>query len=225
MTRLGSRSTRRAGTLAIVALAVAAIVGARRTQADTPPPPADRRVVVKGKGVHVLGSPRARVVLVEFGDYQCPFCRQYHDRVFAQLRADYVDTGKIRYVVRDLPIPVHEHAFEAAEAARCAGAQGRFWPMREELISHSRELTPEGFAALARTAGVSLVPFEACRAAHTFAPAIREDVADALAQGLDRTPSFVLGRMVADGVSGIVIVGARPYSFFQEKLEKALHGP
>ncbi|HEV7502753.1 MAG TPA: thioredoxin domain-containing protein [Vicinamibacteria bacterium] len=224
MTRLGPRATGRARTLAVVALAVAAIAGARRLQADTPAPPADRRVVVKGKSIHVLGSPQARVVLVEFGDYQCPFCRQYHDQVFAQLRADYVDTGKIRYVVRDLPIPVHEYAFAAAEAARCAGAQNRFWPMREALIAQSRTLAPDGFAALARSAGVSLAPFEACRTARTFEPAIREDVTQALAVGLDRTPSFVLGRMVADGVSGIVIVGARPYSFFRDKLEKALHG-
>lgn len=215
---------RRGRALAVVWLAVAAIGGPSRTRADTAAPPADRRVVVHGKSVHVLGSAQARVVLVEFGDYQCPFCRQYHDQVFPQIRADYVETGKIRYVVRDLPIPVHEYAFPAAEAARCAGALGRFWPMREALIAQSRALDPEGFDALARTAGVSIAPFEACRAAHTFAPAIREDVAQALAAGLDRTPSFVLGRPVADGVSGVVIVGARPYSFFREKLEKALHG-
>jgi protein-disulfide isomerase len=162
--------------------------------------------------------------MVEFGDYECPFCRAYHDHVFAQIRADYVETGRLRYEPRDLPIAMHEHALAAAESARCAGAQGRFWPMREKLIAESRVLTFEGLAPLARAAGVAVAPFEACRAAHTYLPAIRQDMADAAAAGLDRTPSFVIGHRVAGGVSGAVIVGTRPYAFFREAIEKALAG-
>jgi protein-disulfide isomerase len=210
---------------ALLLLAGAAGAGSRVRAAvpAAPSPPPDRRVVLRGKPVHVLGSARARVTMVEFGDYECPFCRQYHDQVFPQIKAEYVDTGKVRYVVRDLPIPVHEHAAAAAEAAGCAGAQGRFWPMRQVLIAHSRELTD--FGPLAREAEVPLAAFEACRAAHTFAKAVQSDVADALAAGLDRTPSFVIGRATEAGTSGIVVVGARPYSFFRERLERALRAP
>jgi protein-disulfide isomerase len=160
--------------------------------------------------------------MVEFGDYECPFCRDFHDRAFAQIRADYIVTGKVRYEVRDLPLAMHEHALAAAEAARCAGAQGKFWPMREKLIGESRALSFDGLAPLARAAGVAGAPFEACRAAHTFLPSIHEDMAAATAAGLDRTPSFVIGRPTAGGISGLVVVGTRPYAFFREKLEKVL---
>lgn len=208
----------------LVGIAAAAAFGgrARADVAVAPSPAAERRVVLRGTSAHALGSPRARVVMVELGDYECPFCRDYHDHVFSQIRADYVETGRVRYEARDLPLAMHEHALAAAEAARCAGAQGRFWPMRERLIAESRALTFEGLAPLARSAGLAVAPFEACRAAHTFLPAIHEDMAAAAAAGLDRTPSFVIGRPVAGGISGLVIVGTKPYAFFREKLERVL---
>src|SRR5207253_2704110 len=100
-----------------------------------------------------------------------------------------------------------------------------FWPMRAALIDHWRDLGPESLGALAQSAGLSRTEFDACRSGHTFAAAVAADVADGRAAGLDRTPSFVIGRPVPGGIGGVVVVGARPYAFFREKLDKALRSP
>jgi len=179
-------------------------------------------VRLHGRLRYVLGSPAARVVLVEFGDYQCPFCRRHHREVFARLKADYVDTGKVRYVVRDLPLEMHADAFAAAVAARCAGAQGRFWPMRDALLASS-DLSRRGLAALARSVGLAAAPFQSCLKDKRVAAEVRRDVADARAVGITVTPSFVIGTASADGVSGTRLAGAKPYAAFAARIERLLH--
>src|SRR5262249_24712376 len=86
-------------------------------------------VKVGTAGSYSLGSSDAALTLVEFTDYQCPFCKQFHDTTFQQLKTNYIDTGRLRFVHRDLPLDFHEHALKAAQAARCAGEQDKFWPM------------------------------------------------------------------------------------------------
>jgi protein-disulfide isomerase len=88
----------------------------------------------------VLGSADAPLTLVEFADFQCPFCRRFHTSVFEDIKKNFVDTGKLRYVSRDLPLPMHDHATQAANAARCAGDQDQFWAMRHVLIVNSQKL-------------------------------------------------------------------------------------
>jgi protein-disulfide isomerase len=182
-------------------------------------------LTVGTQGAPALGSPRARVVMVEFTDYECPFCRRYHRDTFPAIKAEYVDTGKVRYVVRDLPLDIHPHAASAAEAARCAGDQGRLWAMREALLEDGQGFSPERFVALAREAGADTGTFKACLDSRRFAPAVNADVKEALAGGLDRTPSFVIGRATASGVDGVRVVGARPLSTFKAVIEEALHRP
>jgi protein-disulfide isomerase len=196
--------------LAVILLArTRAVEPSTRLDVPAPPPPSRSgdHLVLRGRGHHGLGSLPASVVMVELADYECPFCRQYHEQVFPQIKARYIDTGKVRYVLRDLPLDIHAQAFAAAEAARCAGAQGRFWPMRAALSDNFRQLSPERFAALAGEVGLARASFEACLREHRFAAAIRADVADALAARIYSTPSFVIGRPVAGGVSGVVVVG------------------
>jgi protein-disulfide isomerase len=170
-----------------------------------------------------LGSARAPVVMVEFADYQCPFCRRHAQVVFPELKAAYIDTGKVRYVVRDFPLAdIHEEAFRAAEAARCAGAQGQFWPMRESLGAHMNTLGPATYPILAAEIGLAPGPFQACLADHRFAAAIRADVAAARAAGLDRTPSFVIGRPTAGTVVGTKVVGALSFETMKKTIDDLL---
>jgi protein-disulfide isomerase len=122
-----------------------------------------------------------------------------------------------------MPLGVHPQAFAAAEAARCAGAQGKFWPMRDALSSHRRSLSPETYSALAGEVGLSVPTFTACLADHRFAPAIRADMAAAAAAGIDRTPSFVIGRPVGRDVAGVRVVGGSNFGAIQQKLEDMLH--
>src|SRR5262249_42037974 len=148
-------------------------------------------VTVRGPDARSVGSPGARVVMVEFSDYQCPFCRRFFAESFPRLKERYFDTGKARYAVRDLPLDIHSEAFAAAEAARCAGAAGRFCPMREALFATRAPLDRARLVALARSGGVPATEFEACLDTHRYAAAIKRDMADAQAAGLTATPSFV----------------------------------
>jgi protein-disulfide isomerase len=218
----------------MIAVSLAVLVAARGTAVEpsslmdvpalAPPSRSGDHLLLRGRGHHGLGSPQAAVVMVELGDYECPFCRRYHEQVFPQIKARYIDTGKVRYVLRDLPLDIHAQAFGAAEAARCAGAQGRFWPMRAALSDNYQQLSPDRFAALAGQVGLSRAAFDRCLREHRFQAAIRADVADALAARIYSTPSFVIGRPVADGVSGVLVVGGGDASALTRRLEEALRG-
>jgi protein-disulfide isomerase len=169
-----------------------------------------------------LGSARAPVVMIEFTDHQCPFCRRHLQIAFPELKTAYIDTGKLRYVVRDLPLDIHEEAFRAAEAARCAGAQGKFWPMREALSAHMATLSVKAYPGLAAEIGLRAGPFQACMADHRFESAIKADVAVARAAGLDRTPSFVIGRPAAGTVVGTKVVGAQGFPALKKHIDALL---
>ena len=208
------------------ALALAVLVALMGTPTapafDAPAGPPDR-VVLRGAAHHRLGSAQAPVVMVELSDYECPFCRAYQAEVFPVIKARYIDTGKVQYQLRDLPLDIHAHAILAAEAARCAAAQGHFWPMRAALSRSQAHLSAERFTALARETGLALGPFQACLDQHRYAAAVRADLADALAAHIYATPSFVIGRPVKGGVAGFLVSGGNQ-SALVEKLEQALQG-
>jgi len=212
---------------ALLVIIVTSVVARAAGDAPAPRPSgvAPGTVLVRGQGRHALGSPRARVVIVEFSDYQCPFCRRHAEQVFPRLKADYVDTGKVRYVVRDLPLDIHSEAFAAAEAVRCAGAAGKFWPVRNALLAAKGPLDRARLLAVARVPGVPEAPFKTCLDEHRFAADIRRDKADAAAVGLDATPAFVIGTAGPEGVTGLPFVGARPYRSFANRIEYLLRTP
>src|SRR5690606_19222030 len=87
-----------------------------------------------------LGSQQAKVAIVEFTDYQCPYCAQYHSETFENLKKEYIDTGKVQYVLRDFPLDFHAYAKGAAIAANCAGEQDAYWQMNHQLFSNQSEL-------------------------------------------------------------------------------------
>ena len=171
-----------------------------------------------------LGAPDAPLVLVEFVDYQCPFCRQFHDQAFGRLKTEYIDTGRVRYVSRDLPLPFHAQAKPAAQAAHCAGAQKQFWPMRQRLFSNQNDLSLEGIRAHARALSLNMRQFDQCVGSEEYLATIQQDVDDARAVGITGTPTFVLGRVSPDGIRGLKIVGAEPYEVFKANIEKYLAG-
>src|ERR1035441_4839957 len=103
-------------------------------------PQAQEEQVVKAKvnleGFAMLGSKEAPLTIVEFTDYQCPFCQRFHTTAFPELKKNYIDTGKVRFYSRDMPLDFHPDAMRAAEAARCASDQGQFWRLRDVLGAH-----------------------------------------------------------------------------------------
>jgi protein-disulfide isomerase len=185
-------------------------------------PAPDQRLRVVVRGAPALGREDAPVTLVEFTDLECPFCRQFHVTTFEQIRRNFVDTGLVRFVTRDLPLDIHQHAMKAAHAARCAGEQDRFWEMRHALIVSARGLAPETLPDYARDLGLDVDRFRGCLDAERHGPAIQQDIAEARALGVNGTPTFVLGRSGPDAVEGVRIVGAQPYPAFAARIQELL---
>jgi protein-disulfide isomerase len=184
-----------------------------------------RRVQMKLAGLeYALGAPGAPVTLVEFTDYQCPFCRRFQAQDWPQLKRDYIDTGKVRFIVRDLPLSFHSNARPAAEAAHCAGEQSRFWPMHLGLLGQSADLSPQGLEARARALGLDLPRFRACIAANKYEGAIAANAAQADVLGIRGTPAFVVGAAQHGQLDGVLLEGALPYDTFRMVLEALLAG-
>jgi protein-disulfide isomerase len=195
--------------------------GASGAAADAAEPGAGVVRVGLGTGP-VLGRPDAPLAVVEFTDFQCPYCRRHHVRTFPGIRGAFVDTGKVRYVIRDLPLPSHPDAFDAARAARCAADQGRYWQMVDALFANQHDL---GRAALLRYGaglGVEAVRFRTCLDGDRHDAAIRRDAEDARAASLPGTPSFVVGRVVGGMVEGTRLVGAQPFEAFEARIRALL---
>jgi protein-disulfide isomerase len=167
-----------------------------------------------------LGRQDAPLTLVEYTDYQCPFCRQFHITAFEELKKNYIETGKLRYVSLDFPLELHENANRAAIAARCAGDQGRFWELRHVMIVNANRLKPENLLTYATDLQLDLDQFRACVESDKYRAEVDRQLADGQAIGISGTPTFVLGRTGADKLDGIRLVGAMPYSVFDGKIKE-----
>jgi len=191
-------------------------------------PTEPREVMLSMDGAPWKGVETAQVVLVEFSDYQCPFCARHVRETLPQLERDYIQTGKVRYVVRDFPLPIHQQAFKAAEAARCAADQGKFWEMRAQLFQNQGALGIETITQYAQTLGLDLSKFQQCMQEERHAKAIRRDLEEGRQAGVRGTPTFFLGSLEPDGTRvkvQRVIVGAQPYAAFKEAIESLLAAP
>jgi protein-disulfide isomerase len=193
---------------------------APRAGAERPP---DEKVRVDLTDVNVLGRADAPVTLVEFTDLECPYCRAFHVGAFAQLKREYIDTGKVRFVSRDFPLDFHPNARPAAIAVRCAGEQGKFWEMRHAVTLNATTLGAPTYARLAAELGLDTEQFSACVAADRHGDAIDRDITEATKVGVTGTPSFVLGPTTPGSVEGLRIVGAQPFPVFEARI-KALLG-
>jgi protein-disulfide isomerase len=169
-----------------------------------------------------IGSADAPVLLLEFTDLQCPYCARHALQTFPQLKRDYIDTGKVQYASRDLPLERHAHAFPAAVASRCAGEQGKFWEFRHALFAQQGALASEPYARIAGELGLDVERLEACRKDGRQADNVRADLELARLSNISSTPSFVLGRIVNDEFQGEAFSGAQPYENFQAKIDEQL---
>ncbi len=175
-----------------------------------------------GADYRVLGRQDAPVMLIEFTDLQCPYCARFALQTFPQLKRDYVDTGKLRYAARDLPLSFHPFAIPAAIASRCAGEQGRYWDYRESLFRLQGRLGEEPYDELAEQLGLDRAAFANCRLDPDQLAAIEQDTSLARAQGIASTPSFVLGRLVEGQFVGEQFSGAQPYADFAARIDALL---
>lgn len=185
------------------------------------PAPQDAEGPVKLKigDANWLGNKDAPITMVEFTDYQCTFCQRFHMVTFPEIRKQFIDTGKVRFLSRDFPLDFHSNAFRAAEAARCAGEQGQFWKMRDLLVADPSRLSQEDLMAQGQKLGLKLEPFKACLTGGKYREAVQKDVAEAASLNVSGTPTFIIGKSTPDGVDGVFLVGAHPFESFQQKLK------
>ncbi|HEV3241343.1 MAG TPA: DsbA family protein [Casimicrobiaceae bacterium] len=169
-----------------------------------------------------MGDPKAPLVMVEYTDFQCPYCQQFHNTAFAQIKSNYIDTGKLRFVSRDFPLDFHENARRAATAGRCAAEQGKFWEMRHIMIANAASLSADNLATYAASTNMSVPKFKSCLEADKFKAQIDQDIAEGSIAGVQGTPSFVVGRIEDDKLEGVRIVGSLPYASFDAKIQEML---
>jgi protein-disulfide isomerase len=185
-----------------------------------------QNVVLTIDGYPSKGSQSAKLILIEFTDYQCPFCGRHFQQTSPQIEREYVSTGRVRYVVRDFPIEsIHKDALKAAEAAHCAGEHGQYWEMHARLFNSQNALTADDLSAYAGALGLDVQSFRRCLDSNKYTAKIRQDLAEAQKAGVQATPSFLLGVAEPDGSSVKVvkmIAGAHPYTVFKGVLDSLL---
>ncbi len=201
-------------------------LSAQPGQNGTSPPPSNERVEVTVGNSPTLGNKTASVTLVEFSDYQCPFCRKFWQDTYSQLKKDYIDTGKVKIVFKDFPLDFHPGAIPYAEAARCArevGGDAAYWKMHDKLFEEQNKLdggsvqstvTYVGDETLKKWAKDLGYTIDSCLSSGKYKNDIQVDLAYGQSVGVSGTPGFF--------INGQIIEGAQPYSVFKQMIDAEL---
>lgn len=160
------------------------------------------------------GDKNAPVTIVEFSDFQCPYCARFHLDTFPQIDKDYIQTGKVRFVYRDFPLPFHTNAEKAAEAAECAHEQGKFWEYHNKIFENQKSLSMESLKQWAKDLGLDVVRFNSCLDSGKMAVEIQKDAQEGASYGVSGTPAFF--------VNGQLLSGAQPYTNFKQLIDQQL---
>src|SRR5262245_22025800 len=197
-----------------------------RARAGAPPTGPGAAVTVAG--APTKGDKDARVTLVEFSDYQCPFCGRFYRETWPEIDRDYVKTGKVKYVFRDFPLEgLHPQALKADEAAHCAGAQGKYWAMHDRLFDSQTALEEKDLAQHAGAVGLDLARFEQCLQSGRYTAQVRQSLQDGVQLGVSGTPTFIVGLSEPGSATikaAAILRGAQPYSSFKQALDSVV-GP
>ena len=172
----------------------------------------------------VMGDPDAPLTIVEFSDYQCPFCARFKDQTLGLLKEQYIDTGKVKFIYRDLPLDttcnanmgrqLHPFACKAAEASECADEQGKFWEYHDLIFAGQGSLSIESLKQWASDLSLDTNKFNDCLDSGKYEDEVINDLNDASAIGGSGTPFFLVGE--------IPLSGAQPFSEFQKAIEAQL---
>ena len=189
-------------------------------------PPAPESILLAIDDDPVKGDRKARLVLVEFSDFQCPYCARFVRETLPEIEKDYIKTGKLKYVFRDFPITsAHKDAFKAALAAGCALDQGKYWEMHHRLFENQAAFTVHNLTQNAEAIGLNKETFQQCLNNNEYATEVQNDFADGTKAGVNQTPFFFLGLTEPNSPKVkvlTVIPGAKPYAVFKAAIDSAL---
>lgn len=189
-----------------------AVVAQPRGGGDAPSPSVDMDALVDDDTIK--GDSDAPVTIVEWSDFECPYCTRFYTQTFGQIDEQYIKTGKVKMVFRDFPLSFHTNAQKAAEAAECAGEQGKFWEMHNALFDNGVSGGVSSFKQFAEDLGLNTADFNDCLDSNDMASEVAKDMQDGQAAGIRGTPGFV--------INGKLVSGAQPFSVFQQIIEAEL---
>ena len=191
-------------------------------QPNGPPPAPVTSLGVRGEAFR--GDSGARVAIIEYADFECPYCGEYEQKSFPQILSDYINTGKVKYFYRDLPLSMHARALPAARAARCAGEQGKYWEMHDSLFAKQNALSAPALLDRAQTLGLDTAKFTECQSSEKYTADIQKSVSEAQKMGIDGTPTFFLGVVEPSGDVAIEkrLQGAAPFDVFKTEIDALL---
>jgi protein-disulfide isomerase len=172
-----------------------------------------------------VGDKAARVAVVEFSDFQCPYCGRFARETWPQIRNEYINTGKIRYGFRDFPmVSIHPNAMRAAAAAECAAEQGKYWEMHDRLFANPDSLSDSDLARHAAELGLEATTFKGRMDNGKNQEKIQKGMGEALKAGGGGTPTFFIGTVDSEGTfkPATVITGAQTFAIFKQALDTAL---
>lgn len=184
-------------------------------------PPSGQRVEVDPGHLPVKGDPNAKVTLVEFSDFQCPFCEKLYTDTMPSIIKEYVDTGKVKLAFRHYPLPFHQNAQKTGEASECANDQGKFWEMHDKLFDTQKEWESQSATDLIQTLsgyaaelGLDTAAFDSCLSSDKYKNAVTDDMNEGAKVGVSATPTVY--------VNGIPVVGAESFAVFKQTIDQEL---
>jgi protein-disulfide isomerase len=163
---------------------------------------------------YVKGDPDAPITIVEFSDFECPFCGKFYSQTLPSIQQKYIDTGKVKFVYRDFPLDFHKSAQKAAEAAQCAGDQGKYWEFHDKIFENQPSLNLENLKQWAVDLGLNTNEFNQCLDSGKHYEEVQKDMKDGADAGVRGTPAFF--------INGVFLSGAQPFSAFEKIIEEEL---
>jgi protein-disulfide isomerase len=193
------------------------------TQVNNPPPSVPKPaapnpsfdMVALADDDPVKGDPDAPVTIIEWSDFECPFCSRFYSQTSGLIEENYIDTGKVKLVFRDFPLGFHQNAQKAAEAAECADDQGKFWEMHDKIFENQQVISTENFKKWASEFGINTDEFNECLDSGKYEAEVQKDMTDGSAAGIRGTPGFI--------INGQLVSGAQPYANFEAIIDAALN--
>lgn len=173
-----------------------------------------------------LGAPTANIAIVEFTDFECPYCARHETQTLPKLMSEYVATDKVRYITKDFPLDFHRRAKSASLAANCADAQGQYSAMRQTLFSNPRELTEAFYLKTAESLSLNMETFRACLNNPAGLKEIDTDLQEGVRAGVRGTPAFFIGKLQGNRVTeAVALSGAVPFEQFKTAIDRLLAQP
>jgi protein-disulfide isomerase len=172
-------------------------------------------------GAPVKGASSAKIAIIEYSDFECPFCGRHAQATYREIQQQLVETGTVRYVFRHLPLDqIHPNARKAAEAAECAKRQSRFWEVHDRMFANQKMLASDEFLKLLMPEVPDPVAFTTCVSSGAAAEVVNDDVKEARRFDLTGTPAFLLGEFQDDHTIRVTkkIVGAQPFNVFKSAI-------